>query len=118
MHMSHQKLGELNGVWAFLFKLSNLAVPCVVAWCAWATMEIYGLREEQARTKSWMDQGPRFTAVDADRLRLLILDQVREDAKINQDAIMDELKGLRIDMTEFKVLLATHMAKENGEKKP
>lgn len=42
--MSNQKLGELNGVWAMLFKvklvLMSVVIPIGVGWGAWVTSSV------------------------------------------------------------------------------
>lgn len=112
-YMSSKKIGELNGPWAFLFKLSNILLPMVVAWCVWATSQIYALEIRLARSEQWMAQGPRFTSVDADRLRLQILTEVSEQADFNHAQVLNELKSVRSEFVDLKMMLIAHMSSED-----
>jgi len=107
--MSTKKVGELNGPWAFMFKLSNILLPMVVAWCVWATNQIYVLEIRQAKTEQWMNQGPRFTAVDAERLRLQILEEVGKDMRENQKVLLASLESLHAEIIDLKITMKTHI---------
>ena len=111
--MGTKRVGELNGPWAFLFKVTQLFFPFVVAWCVWATNQLHQMDVRQAKTESWMAQGPRFTSTDADRLRLQILEEVAKDASANYKLLMDELKALRAETTEMKIAIMAHIRVDN-----
>jgi hypothetical protein len=111
--MGTKRVGELNGPWAFLFKITQLFFPLVVAWCVWATNQLHQMDLRQTRAESWMAQGPRFTSTDADRLRLQILEDVGKEAAIHYKLLMDELKSLRSETVEMKIAILAHIKVDN-----
>ena len=111
--MGTKRVGELNGPWALLFKITQLFFPLVVAWCVWATNQLHQMDVRQTRAESWMAQGPRFTSTDADRLRLQILEEVAKDASTNYKLLMDEHKALRAETTEMKIAIMAHIRVDN-----
>lgn len=67
-----KSVGELNGWYAFLFKIMLHAFPLLIAWFVWATPNI--ILNTDARVK-----GPRFTETDWERGKAQILEYHRAD---------------------------------------
>jgi hypothetical protein len=66
-------IGELNGKWASLFKISLVVTPLfislVVTWGAWATQAVYGHDSRLAKLEGFAGEGERFTKSQADKMR-------------------------------------------------
>ena len=92
---------ETSPVWLWLSRITQMAVPLLLAWGVWVTTSLYAHGEALARIEDWKNLGPRFTAVDADRLRLQILQE--QSAKF---------ESIQNDLTRIKILLEEHMKKE------
>ena len=97
--MTAQKIGELNGKWALLFKIllavnTVLIVPAV-AWSSWITLMVFDLRQAQAvntqRYETFMAIGPRYTPRDAERDAAML----RAEIKGQLSAIQAQLQVLQ-----------------------
>ena len=64
------RVGELNGKWSILFRVSLVLMPFLVAWAAFVTRAVYDIRQDMAashaRYEVWMarTEGNRFTQSD------------------------------------------------------
>lgn len=75
-HMS-KPIGEINGPWSLLFKITQVVIPVmaltIVPWAVWVTSTLYARDARLVRIESFVNLGPRFTATDAETLRLKVL---------------------------------------------
>lgn len=74
--MSENKpLGELNGKYAFLFKVNMVLLPimfsALLTWGVWVTSSIFSL-------KGFVEHGPRFTLKDAMAMKESIIEHVED----------------------------------------
>ena len=116
--MSAPKLiGELNGKWSMLFKVSLVATPLaitlIVSWGTWATAKVYAHDLAIGRLEAWKDIGPRFTPSDAQALEL----RVKQDiAAVNQrrfDEVIAKVEVLTTAINDLKVALAKYERQRN-----
>ena len=115
MPQERKLIGELNGKWALLFKISLVLTPLfislIVTWGAWTTSKVYAHDVALTRLESWKDIGPRFTAVDAQALELRVKEQVAEINERKFQALMAKLDELTMAINDLKV----QMAKRGGQ---
>jgi hypothetical protein len=65
---------EMQTVLVLIVQVAILGI--LLPWSKEVNTQLTTLREFQAATKSWMEQGPRFTTKDADNLKLTIRDEM------------------------------------------
>lgn len=102
--MSNQKIGEINGKWALLFKaLLALNGIALVPWATWQTLVSFELRQQQAIMSREMTiffgAGPRYTPLDAERDQLIL----RTETK----SLLNELE-LKIEKVSERLLEHEH----------
>jgi hypothetical protein len=109
-------IGELNGKWAILFKVSLVLMPIftgvIITWGTWTTSRIYNHDIEIARIRAFIDQGPRFTANDAQALELRVISRIADSNERKFSELLGKLQLLTDSITELKVKLASHIARE------
>lgn len=69
----HKKIGELNGRWALLLKISLSAMPMLVALQVYFVKQINDIHVQLARFEEWKNVSPRFTTSEAQLLKADIL---------------------------------------------
>ena len=98
--MAGKPIGELNGRWALLFKVTQASLPLfmaiVIPWCIWVTKTLHSHDINSAEIRSWMSQAPRFTPSDADNLRMKIKGEVRSEVTDKLGERINEMNTLII----------------------
>ena len=101
MQTQHKKVGDLNGMWAFLFRVFLVLFPLMVAWSIWVTSSMYEL-------KGFAQMGERMTQKDGLKMKLELLELIdkqvdRLDDKLNNLPPVDFVK--RVDGLEDRLNL-------------
>ena len=105
--MSAQKIGELNGKWALLFKLmlafNAVAIPITISWATYVSTELWELRATQAvaheKLLGFIGRGPRYTEHDAIKDGVL----VRAELGAPLADLASQMTRMQADMTELKL---------------
>lgn len=89
-------IGELNGPWSILFRITQVLLPVVgiilVPWTVWVTQSITRLDKYQDALLEWKrTMAPTFTASDALALRLTTIEQVEQKIKEGDKSISEKL---------------------------
>ena len=73
---TNNRVGDMNGKYAFLFKLNMVLIPIfcsgMLAWMTWATANIYDF-------KGFMDYGERYSLHDAHKMHDALILYVDEN---------------------------------------
>ena len=70
----------------------------VIPFGVWVTQAVHSSELRLTELEGWKAQGPRFTSVDAERLRLQIKDEVRSEIEPKLDKIVTILNEVRLDV--------------------
>lgn len=86
------KMSELTGWWMVLLKFLLAVFPVFACtflpWCAWVTKETFA-------NHSFREAGDRFTATDAERLRVQLLDRLQIKAdRADVESIRSQMRTL------------------------
>ena len=100
------KIGNLNGKWSLLLRwgLSTGAfiAPSLLALNVWLVNEMYQMK---SFTRSFIDQGPRYTAIQAERDRVLLKAEILStiNSSFPQPWLVKEIESLsrRINQLEL-----------------
>jgi hypothetical protein len=84
----------------------------VVPWGTWTTKQIQEVSSRLGKLEEWKSIGPRFTSIDAENLRLKILQEAAKDSAMNFgerigriDAKMDKLSDT---ITTLSISIQSH----------
>lgn len=58
-------IGQLNGKWAFIFKINNVASLLLIPWISWISLELIQLKVDMAKM-----QTNHFTSVEGDAVKI------------------------------------------------
>jgi hypothetical protein len=79
----------------------------VVPFGIWTVQSIHSQEMKMVDFESWKNQGPRFTSTDAERLRLMTKDEIRNEISAKLNKMDDRLESMTRDISEIKVTLKT-----------
>lgn len=100
--MPEKSESEPGGLWYFLGRATNYAVPLLVAFEVWQSKQIDGLREANTKTQEWRSTIPDRMKIETEKLRLEILATISgtvgvtlvdiQKSQIRMELSLDELK--------------------------
>lgn len=92
-----RRIGELNGPWALLLKMSLAAFPVIMSilipWLIWVTSEVFA-------NKGFRESGERFSKQDALTMEARIMEHI---ATVKVNSL--QIQYAREDIEELKMLL-------------
>lgn len=112
--MTHTKIGELNGRWGILFKITQVLIPIaavtLLPWCVWVTSTLYARELRITKLELFASVGPRFTGDNAEALRVKIMSDVEMRLAGGNQRILDRIDMMVVALTELKLELTRHIS--------
>lgn len=100
-----RRIGELNGKWAFLLKITVVCVPLSLPWFVWSTSEAFA-------NQSFRNSGERFTQLDGAMLRADIMSVI---AGLPPPEWRDRIKQVEANQNEMMRSIARIEAQLNRQ---
>ena len=138
MRPEKKTLGELNGPWAFLFKVTQIFIPIlgltIIPFCVYVETRIVDYNVRITNLESYREERPKYASAEVEAMRLRIMAEEAERTKNDLEKVTAQaitladknkqemkdvllaLKELTLEIQQMKIELAKHMAVEN--KKP
>jgi len=98
--MSHSE--RPYGLLGFLGRLSNLAIPLLVAFEVWQTKQITDIRDTNTRLVEWKSAIPERMRVETEKLRLEIISTVASTIGVTLTEIQKGQVRLEVAIEEVK----------------
>lgn len=117
--MSREKIGDINGPWAILFRITQILVPIaaitLIPWTIWVTSTMYAKEIRIVKLEMFAGVGPRYTAETAESLRLRIMSDVEIRIASSTTKIADRIDNLTAEIILLKLELTRHRYVTTGE---
>ncbi len=91
-----------SGLWYFIGRATNYAVPFLIAFEVWQSKEIAALRETDVKIQEWRNGIGDRMKIETEKLRLEILSSVAATVGVNLVEIQKSQIRLEISMEELK----------------
>lgn len=108
-------------LWKMLMVMTGIAqvavVSIIIPFGTWTVRHITDLEREQAGMNQWMNIGPRFTATDADKLRLQTKDEMRKEISEQLILLLTKMDRMSSEVSSLKDALHDHtvQSERNGK---
>lgn len=120
--MSREKIGDINGPWAILFRITQILVPIaaitLIPWTIWVTSTMYAKEIRIVKLEMFAGVAPRYTAETAEALRLRIMSDVEIKIASSTGKIADRIDNLTAEIILLKLELTRHRYITTGEDAP
>lgn len=118
--MTGQKLGELNGVWTWGFRLTTLAMPVLLGVSGWQLRTTIAVLTEQAANRQWMVQTERdrFRREDGLQMEVKLTKDITEIWKaigeLPPPEFRDAVKDLERRVRDLELRIAASLKEHRG----